>query len=58
MPRHRREHSRREQKRRSRDDDSRALALGEKSRDELCRENGHFAFQNVRMSLRGSKPLA
>ena len=45
------------EKQRSRADDARALASGEKSREELRRENGHFAFRNVRISLRGSKPL-
>ena len=45
------------EKQRSRAEDARALASGEKSRDELRRENGHFAFRNVRVSLRGSKPL-
>jgi hypothetical protein len=41
----------------SRDEDARALAAGEKSREELRRENGHFAFLHVRVSLRGAKPL-
>jgi hypothetical protein len=41
----------------SRDADAHALASGEKSRDELRRENGHFAFRNVRVTLRGAKPL-
>jgi hypothetical protein len=45
------------EKQRSRHEDARALASGEKSRDDLRRENGHFAFPNVRVSLRGSKPL-
>ncbi len=45
------------EKQRSREDDARALASGEKSREELRRENGHFAFPNVRVSLRGAKPL-
>jgi hypothetical protein len=45
------------EKQRSRDADARALASGEKTRDELRRENGHFAFRNVRVSLRGAKPL-
>jgi hypothetical protein len=35
------------EKQRSREEDVRALASGEKSRDELRRENGHFAFRNV-----------
>jgi hypothetical protein len=45
------------EKQRSREADARALASGEKSRDDLRRENGLFAFRNVRVSLRGSKPL-
>jgi hypothetical protein len=35
----------------------RVLAAGEKSREQLRRENGHFAFASVRVSLRGAKPL-
>jgi hypothetical protein len=45
------------EKRRSRDEDDRALASGEKSLVQLKRERGHFAFPRVRMSARGSKPL-
>jgi len=45
------------EKQASRDADARALASGEKSRDDLRRENGHFAFPKVRVSLRGAKPL-
>jgi hypothetical protein len=45
------------EKQRSRDEDARALACGENSREQLRRENGHFVFSNVRISLRGSKPL-
>jgi hypothetical protein len=41
----------------SRDEDARALASEEKSREQLRRENGHFAFASVRVSLRGAKPL-
>ena len=41
----------------SRDEDDRALASGEKSREQLQRENGHFVFPHVRVSLRGVKPL-
>jgi hypothetical protein len=41
----------------SREEDARALASGEKSRAQLRRENGLFAFPNVRVSLRGAKPL-
>jgi len=45
------------EKQRSREDDARALASGEKSPEELQRENGHFVFPKVRVSARGSKPL-
>jgi len=45
------------EKQESRDVDDRALASGQKSRDDLRRENGHFAFRRVRISLRGAKPL-
>ena len=45
------------EKQRSRDEDARALASGEKSREELRRENGHVVFPNVRISLSGFKPL-
>jgi hypothetical protein len=45
------------EKKLSRDEDARAHAAGEKSRDELRRENSHFAFPRVRVSLRGAKPL-
>ena len=45
------------EKQRSREEDARALASGEKSREDLRRENGHFVFPNVRVSARGSKPL-
>jgi hypothetical protein len=45
------------EKQRSREDDASALASGEKSRDELRRENGHFVFARVRVSARGAKPL-
>jgi hypothetical protein len=48
---------RRREKQRSRDEDARALASGEKSREQLQRENGHFSFPNARISLRGTKPL-
>jgi hypothetical protein len=44
-------------KQHSREEDARALASGEKSREELRRENGHFVFPNARISLRGCKPL-
>lgn len=45
------------EKQRSRDEGARALASGEKSQEQLRRENGHLVFPNVRISLRGSKPL-
>jgi len=45
------------EKQQSREDDARALASGEKSAAQLRRENGHFAFPKVRVSLRGAKPL-
>jgi hypothetical protein len=45
------------EKQRSREEDARALASGEKSREQLQRENGHFVFPNVRISARGAKPL-
>jgi hypothetical protein len=38
-----------EEKRRSRVADANALASGEKTRDDLRRENGHFAFPNARI---------
>ena len=45
------------EKQRSREEDARALASGEKSLKELERENGHFAFPQVRISFKGSRPL-
>lgn len=45
------------EKQRCREEDARALASGEKSREQLQRENGHFVFPNVRISARGAKPL-
>ncbi len=45
------------EKQRSRDEDDRSLARGEKSLEQLKRECGYFAFPRVRMSSRGSKPL-
>ncbi len=35
------------EKQRSREEDARALASGEKSPEELQRENGHFSFPNA-----------
>jgi hypothetical protein len=45
------------EKQRSREEDDRSLARGEKSVQQLKRECGYFAFPRVRMSARGSKPL-
>lgn len=45
------------EKQQSRDKDAHALASGEKTLEDLRRENGHFSFKNVRISLRGAKPL-
>jgi len=45
------------EKQRSREEDDRAIARGEKSVQQLKRECGYFAFPRVRMSARGSKPL-
>ncbi len=39
------------EKQRSRDNDDRALATGEKTREQLRRENGYFAFPNVRIHI-------
>jgi hypothetical protein len=41
----------------SREEDARALASGEKSPEQLQRENGDFSFPNARVSLRVTKPL-
>jgi hypothetical protein len=45
------------EKQASREEDARALAAGEKTREQLKRENGHFVFPRVEISARGSKPL-
>ena len=45
------------EKQRSREDDARALASGEKTREQLREENGLVLARNVRISLRGTKPL-
>jgi hypothetical protein len=39
------------EKQASRDEDARALASGEKSREQLCRENGAFAFPRDRIRI-------
>jgi hypothetical protein len=45
------------EKQRSRKEDARALASGEKTLEQLERENGHFVFPHVRISFKGSRPL-
>jgi hypothetical protein len=57
QPEHLQPMDRAREKQKSRDADDRALASGQKSRDDLRLENGHFAFRRVRISLRGAKPL-
>lgn len=47
-----------EEKRRSREEDELALQRGEKTRDDLRRENGLFAFVHVRIDLDGAESLA
>lgn len=46
------------EKQRMRDDDLAALQRGEKSADDLRRENGVFAFPNVRIDLDAADSLA
>jgi hypothetical protein len=41
------------EKQASRDEDARALASGEKTSDDLCRENGLFAFPEAELDLSG-----
>jgi hypothetical protein len=45
------------EKQASRDADQRALESGEKSREELSRENSLFAFPNVEVDLKGAQAL-
>jgi hypothetical protein len=45
------------EKRASREEDERALASGEITREQLCRRNYIFYGLKTRISLRGSKPL-
>jgi hypothetical protein len=45
------------EKQRSREEDARAIASGEKTLEELGRENGHFSFPRIRISFEGSRPL-
>ena len=49
--------TRAEEKQKSRDEDAKALADGTKTLEDLKKENGHFAFKNVRITTKGSKPL-
>jgi hypothetical protein len=51
-------HARAEEKERSREEDRLALERGEKTLDELRRENGAFAFPHVRVDLDGAESLA
>jgi hypothetical protein len=41
----------------SREADARALASGDKERDQLRRENGHFAGRKVQVDFKGAKSL-
>jgi hypothetical protein len=41
----------------SREEDARALAVGRKDRDQLRRENGHFAGRKVQVDFKGAKSL-
>ncbi len=45
------------EKQRARYEDEFALASGAKSPEQLQRENGHFSFPHVRISLLGVEPL-
>lgn len=49
--------TRSQEKQQSRDEDARRLASGEVTRDELRRENGHFAFPEAEIDLKSAKPL-
>jgi hypothetical protein len=46
------------EKQASRDEDARALATGEKTRDQLRRENGIFSGLDVRPDLDGAESLS
>jgi len=50
--------ARAEEKQRSREEDRVALERGDKTLDELRRENGVFAFPHVRIDLDGAESLA
>lgn len=45
------------EKQRSRDADAEALASGRISREQLRRDNGHFAFPNARVDWDGAESL-
>jgi hypothetical protein len=47
-----------EEKERSREHDARALASGEKSAEQLRRENGRFAFPSIRINYLAAKSLS
>jgi hypothetical protein len=51
-------HAGAEEKQRSREEDRLALERGDKTVDELRRENGVFAFPHVRIDLDGAESLA
>ncbi|MEZ4297218.1 MAG: hypothetical protein R3B70_19795 [Polyangiaceae bacterium] len=46
------------EKQESREGDERALASGEKTQEDLRRENGHFSSLRVRVNYAGAKSLA
>jgi hypothetical protein len=46
------------EKQASRDEDTRALATGEKTREQLCRENCIFSGVDMRPDLDGAESLA
>jgi hypothetical protein len=46
------------EKQESRERDERAVASGEKTQEELRRENGHFSSLRVRINYAGAKSLA
>lgn len=46
------------EKQESRDEDERTLASGEKTQEQLRRENGHFSFLRVRINYAGARSLA
>lgn len=50
--------ARAEKKQRSREEDELALSRGEKTQDEMRRENGLFVFARVRIDLDGAESLA